>query len=59
MESSRLNTIMGMAMYTVNSGFQYQRSDFENDEEWDMYQRDVIEMAAMKKSGKQVIWMTE
>ena len=59
METSRMNTIMGMAMATVDYGTVYQRSDFENDEEWEMYQYDVIEMDAMKKSGKAVVWMTE
>ena len=54
-----MNTIMGMAMATVNKRAVYQRSDFENDEEWEMYQYDVIEMDAMKKSGKKVIWMPE
>ena len=59
METSRMNTIMGMAMATVNKRAVYQRSDFENDEEWEMYQYDVIEMDAMQKSGKKVIWMPE
>ena len=59
MESSRINTIMGMAAYTARTGKWYPRSDFKNDEEWDMYQGDVKEMVAMKKSGKKVVWMTE
>ena len=48
-----------MALGTVYHGTIYQRSDFEDDEEWEMYQHDVIEMDAMKKSGKKVVWMPE
>ena len=60
MESSRMNTIMGMAMATAyTSGIWKNEEDFEDAEEWRMYERTVKEMIAMKESGKQVVWMPE
>ena len=60
MDTSRMNTIMGMAMHTAyHSGEWKTREDFENDEEWDVYSGMVKEMIAMKESGQQVMWMPE